>query len=93
MEEIDSRLYQACLVFPVGTQVPLTFHFGFIRDDGMGEVHAGYRSITVDNNLPQETDLMYGFDGRNPDCGIVATEGRSWGSLKGKRLSNRIYRS
>ncbi len=82
MVEIGPGLYQACLVFNAGPAIPFSFEFKFKKDGCQTWENTGNRSFTIDNSLDPETDLVYGWDGRAVDCGVVDTESSNWGSVK-----------
>ncbi len=82
MVEIGPNLYQACLVFAQGTQVPFSFEFKFKKDGCQTWESVGNRVFTVDNSLDTETDLIYGWDDGPINCGPVETQDSSWGALK-----------
>ncbi|PIV81416.1 hypothetical protein COW53_04470 [bacterium CG17_big_fil_post_rev_8_21_14_2_50_64_8] len=82
MVMIGSNLYQACLVFPQGTQIPFTFEFKFKKDACQTWEGVGNRSFTVDNSILAETDLFFGWDDGAIDCMPVDAQDSSWGSLK-----------
>jgi len=79
---IGPNLYQACLVFNAGTLIPVNFEFKFKKDGCATWESVGNRTFTVDNSLPQETDLVYGWDDGPINCGPVDAQDSSWGSLK-----------
>ena len=79
---VGDNLYQACLVFPAGTPIPLTFEFKFRKDGCDTWESVGNRVFTVDNSLPAETTVTYSWDNGPGTCGPVDTQDSNWGSLK-----------
>ncbi|MFH2051309.1 MAG: carbohydrate-binding module family 20 domain-containing protein [bacterium] len=82
MTMIGPSLYQACLVFSAGQPIPLSFEFKFRKDGCETWESVANRSFTVDNSLPYESLVTYGWDDGGINCGPVDTEDSSWGSLK-----------
>jgi hypothetical protein len=82
MDMIGENLYQACLVFPAGTAIPVNFEFKFRKDGCETWESVGNRAFTVDNSLSGETVLTYGWDDGEINCNPVATEGMTFDSLK-----------
>jgi hypothetical protein len=82
MSQIGQDLYQACLVFPAGTAIPLSFEFKF-KKDGCGTWESvANRSFTVDDSIAAETTLTYGWDDGENLCAPVDGDDSSWGALK-----------
>ncbi len=82
MVQIGVNLYQACLIFPTGTAIPVNFEFKFKKDACQTWESVGNRSFTVDNSVLPETDLVYGWDDGTITCGAVETQDSNWGSVK-----------
>ncbi len=79
---IATDLYQACLVFPAGTAIPLNLEFKYKKDDCGTWEGGGNQFFTVDNDAAAETTLPHVWEDGPGVCDPVATENSSWGSLK-----------
>ena len=82
MVQINGDLYQACLVFPAGTAVPVNMEFKFRKDGCNTWESVGNRTFTLDDGSPSETTLTFGWDDAENTCSVVPTEDSSWGNLK-----------
>ncbi len=82
MTPIAGDLYQACLVFPAGTAVPVNLEFKFRKDGCDTWESVGNRTFSLDDGTPTETTLTYGWDDGENICSAVPTDDESWGSLK-----------
>lgn len=82
MTEISAGLYQACISYPAGTPIPLSFEYKF-KKDGCNEWEGvGNRVFTLDNGSAPETTLTHNWNDGAGSCAPVATEEQSWGGLK-----------
>jgi len=82
MTEISTGLYQACITYPAGTPIPLSFEYKFKKDGCSNWESVGNRAFTVDNASAPETTLTHNWDDGAGSCAPVATEEQSWGGLK-----------
>ncbi len=80
--EIAPGLYQACIVFPAGTAIPLNVEYKFKKDDCGTWESVGNRLLTVDNSLDAETTLSHNWDDGNGGCDTVDADNASFGTIK-----------
>ncbi len=83
MGMIGPSLYQACVVFPAGTAVPLAVEYKFRKDGCDTWESVGNRTVMVSQDSPDEQTLSDGWDDGPFDCTPVAAEPTTWGSVKG----------
>jgi hypothetical protein len=84
MVEVGTGLYQACIVVPAGTPLPIDYLYKFRKDDCTTWESSANRSGSLDNNSPPSqtyADMWDGF-GLGP-CEPVGAEEATWGNLKG----------
>ncbi|HPF71196.1 MAG TPA: carbohydrate-binding module family 20 domain-containing protein [Candidatus Krumholzibacteria bacterium] len=83
MTNLSGDLWQACLVFPAGTAIPLNFEYKFKKDACGTWESVGNRAFTVDNGIGAETTLTFGWNDGENVCAPVDSQESSWGSVKG----------
>jgi hypothetical protein len=79
---IGMNLYQACVVIPAGTPVPVAVEYKFKKDDCNTWEGVGNRTLAVDNASPQEQTLTSSWDDGPGVCAPVPTTRETWGVLK-----------
>jgi len=82
MTQIGADLYQACLIFPAGTAVPVNMEFKFRKDGCDTWESVANRTFSLDDATATETTLTYAWDDGENLCAPVPTDDASWGSLK-----------
>ena len=82
MTEIAPDLYQACLVFPAGTAIPLNLEFKYKKDDCLTWESVGNQFFTVDDSIATESTLLHSWDDLGGVCAPVGVENSSWSAAK-----------
>jgi hypothetical protein len=85
MTHIGGGLYQACVVFPQGSPMPIQVEYKHQKDDCSTWESVPNRTLTIDNSSAVETTVTSNWDD-NPSgmCEPVATDETSWGSVKAR---------
>lgn len=83
MYQLGTNLYQACLYFEAGQPVPLTIEYKFRKDGCETWESVENRVVVVDLDSPEEITATHTFDDGPGTCAPVATEHRSWSTVKG----------
>lgn len=84
MTTLGGDLWQACVVIPAGTLIPLDVEYKFKKDDCETWESVGNRLVTVDNNSPVEQTLSHSWDDGPGACDPIATEIESFGTIKSR---------
>ncbi|MDX2474527.1 MAG: carbohydrate-binding module family 20 domain-containing protein [Candidatus Krumholzibacteria bacterium] len=82
MVQIATDLYQACIVFPAGTAVPLNLEYKFKKDDCATWEGFGNRLFLLDDAAAAETTLTHVWEDGPGVCDPVGVERSTWGGLK-----------
>ncbi len=82
MMPLGGGLYQGCITVPAGTLIPLDIEYKFKKDDCQTWEGTGNKVVTVDNSLPAANTLTHVWEDGDGICQPVATEARTWDSLK-----------
>lgn len=80
--EIGPGLYQACVIFPAGSAMPINLEYKFKKDDCSTWESVGNRLFTVDNSIPAENPLNHNWDDGAGACAPVGNENASFGTIK-----------
>lgn len=81
--EIAVDLYQACIILPAGSAMPINIEYKFKKDDCATWESVGNRLLTIDNSSPASQTLTNTWDDGPGACDPVGVEEASWGTLKG----------
>ncbi len=82
MVEIATDLYQACIVFPAGTAVPLNMEYKFKKDDCTTWESSPNHLFSLDDAASTETNLTHVWESGAGVCAPVAVETTTWGAAK-----------
>ncbi len=83
MSMVGADLYQACLIVPAGTPVPVSIEYKFKKDDCNTWEDGGNRVLAIDNASPGEQTVTSVWSNGPGVCQPVGVETSSWGELKG----------
>ena len=81
--EIATDLYQACIILPAGSAMPINIEYKYKKDDCANWESVGNRLLTIDNSSPTTQTMTHTWDDGPGACEPVAIEGATWGTLKG----------
>lgn len=82
MVQIATDLYQACIVFPAGTAVPLNMEYKFKKDACATWEGGGNQLFSLDDASATETTLTSTWEAGAGVCDPVGVERSSFGALK-----------
>ncbi len=81
--EIATDLYQACIIIPAGSAIPINIEYKFKKDDCATWESVGNRLLTIDNTSPATQTTTNTWDEGVGACDPVGVEEAAWGTIKG----------
>ncbi len=82
-DEIATDLYQACIILPAGSAMPINIEYKFKKDDCAAWESVGNRLLTIDNSSPASQTTTNTWDDGPGACDPGAVENSAWGTQKG----------
>jgi len=83
-EMVGPGLYQACVIFPAGSPMPIAVEYKAKKDDCATWEGGGNRMVTVDNGTAPFTTLTHTWEDGAGQCAPVGNENSTFSDLKAR---------